>query len=86
MSNGFSIADKTRTDAPEIRPVCAYCGAERDSENRWQPSPTPPTPSADLKLTHGVCPTCLEQVVKPELARLEVRVRDRKRAAGSGAS
>ncbi len=86
MSNGFPIADKARTEAPEIRPVCAYCGAERDTQNRWLPGTTPPTPSADLKLTHGVCPTCLEQVVKPELARLELRVRDRKRAAEPGAS
>ena len=40
--------------------VCAWCECVRPSEGRWLPIGHFIPREADLKVTHGICPTCAE--------------------------
>src|SRR5262249_43771747 len=52
-------------------PICAYCKKIRDDQNYWQQVEAYVSSHCEVRFTHGICPACLEEVVKPELAKLE---------------
>lgn len=55
----------------EILPVCSYCGKIRDDEDHWHTLASFLARRTGTRLSHGVCPTCLETRVAPDLERWE---------------
>lgn len=42
-------------------PICMYCKSVRDNEENWNSVEHYLAKRADLKFSHGICPTCLQQ-------------------------
>jgi PAS domain S-box-containing protein len=49
----------------KILPICMYCKNIRDDENYWQTVEAYISHHTNTMFTHGICPTCFENVVKP---------------------
>jgi len=47
-----------------LLPICSYCKKVRNEDNYWQRVESYITSHSDLKLSHSVCPSCLERVMK----------------------
>jgi len=47
-----------------IIPICSYCRKIRDDEGAWDVIEKYFADNADVKFTHGVCPSCLEEQAK----------------------
>jgi len=60
-------------------PICAYCKKIRNDQNFWQQVEIYLSAHTDARFTHGICPDCLESVIKPELAELQSKSRQKKR-------
>ena len=54
-----------------LLPICSYCKKIRDDQNYWQQVEQYVTDRTEARFTHGICPSCYEQHVRPELDRLE---------------
>ncbi len=55
----------------EILPICAYCRKIRDDQDYWSSVESYIARHTRTRFTHGICPTCMETVVEPEIAALE---------------
>jgi len=68
-----------------LLPICSYCKKIRDDGNYWQQVEEYVTDRTDARFTHGICPSCYEKHVKPELEAVRSgRARsDRPGGAGS---
>lgn len=53
-----------------ILPICCYCKSVRDDQNYWQSVELYLREHSDLKLSHGVCPNCMEKIVKRQIDEL----------------
>lgn len=56
-----------------LLPICAYCKSIRNDQNYWQRVEHYICAHADVKFSHGICPTCLKNVLRettPEIAAL----------------
>ncbi len=53
-----------------LLPICAYCKSIRNDKNYWLSVERYFGDHGDVQFSHGVCPGCMEKVVKPELAKL----------------
>jgi sigma-B regulation protein RsbU (phosphoserine phosphatase) len=51
-----------------LLPICAYCKRIRDDKNYWNQVETYLGEHADMQFTHGICPSCLDRVMKDEVA------------------
>ncbi len=47
-----------------LLPICSYCKMVRNEDNYWEQVERYITTRSDLELTHSVCPTCAEKVMK----------------------
>jgi DNA-binding response OmpR family regulator len=52
-----------------LLPICSYCKKIRDDQNYWRQIDTYFADHSDAQFSHGICPTCYETVVQPELRR-----------------
>lgn len=52
-----------------LLPICCYCKKIRDDQNYWQQVEGYISKHSEAQFSHGVCPDCFENIVKPELAR-----------------
>jgi PAS domain S-box-containing protein len=50
-----------------ILPICAYCKSIRNDENYWQTLEGYLAKHTNAQFTHGVCPTCYNKLLKPQL-------------------
>ena len=50
-----------------IIPICSYCKKNRNDQGDWQHLETIFADHSDAGFSHGVCPECHEQIVKPEM-------------------
>jgi hypothetical protein len=50
-----------------LLPICSYCKKVRDDHNYWQQVEAYISAHSDVHFSHGICPDCYEQVVKPAL-------------------
>jgi len=66
----LETALKENIELRDLLPICAYCKSVRTDQNYWQSVEHYFGEHADVKFTHGVCPRCLETVVKPEIEKL----------------
>lgn len=83
LSNRVLELEQAMAEITQLRgilPICAYCKSVRDDQNYWQTVEEYIGSHADVKFSHGVCPKCIENVVKPELERLEKQLKGRQPA------
>lgn len=50
-----------------LLPICAYCKRIRDDKNYWNQVETYLGEHADVQFSHGICPSCLDRVIKDEV-------------------
>ncbi|MDD3925214.1 MAG: response regulator [bacterium] len=50
-------------------PICAYCKKIRDDDNYWRQLESYITEHSGAEFSHGICPDCYENIVKPEIER-----------------
>jgi hypothetical protein len=60
-----------------IIPICAYCKKIRDNTESWHQLEQYITDHSDASFSHGICPTCLEQVKTDMKNRKTGQDRDR---------
>ncbi len=53
----------------EILPICSYCRKIRDDANNWHTLESYLSTHTKSMLSHGICPTCMETEVEPQLAQ-----------------
>lgn len=52
-------------------PICSYCKKIRDDKNYWHQVEAYIGERCDAQFSHGVCPSCFEKILEPELKRME---------------
>jgi sigma-B regulation protein RsbU (phosphoserine phosphatase) len=52
-----------------LLPICCYCKKIRDDGNYWQQVESYIVRHSDAQFTHGICPECMDSVVRPQLAK-----------------
>ncbi len=71
------VAERILTLQTEIKqlegllPICAYCKKIRDDNNTWQPVETYISDKTEARFSHGICPTCYDLNIKPELEQMK---------------
>jgi len=51
-------------------PICSYCKKIRNDKNFWQQVEAYVSEHSEAKFSHGICPECFENIVKPQLDQL----------------
>ena len=51
-----------------LLPICSYCKCIRDDENYWQQMEFYIAMHTNAIFSHGICPDCFHNIVKPEMA------------------
>lgn len=54
----------------EILPICSYCRRIRDDENYWDTVESYIARHTGSQFSHGICPSCMENVLGPQIARM----------------
>ena len=54
-------------------PICSYCKKVRDDNNYWQQVETYLSNRTGTSFSHGVCPACYTNKVKPDLDRIKAQ-------------
>jgi phosphoserine phosphatase RsbU/P len=55
-----------------ILPICSYCKKIRNDLNYWQYVETYVANHSQAEFSHGICPACYEDTVKPQLESLQI--------------
>ncbi|MEX1181831.1 MAG: PAS domain S-box protein [Gemmatimonadota bacterium] len=55
----------------EILPICSYCRKVRDDEDYWHTVESYIAHHAGTRFSHGICPSCMESEVDPQLDAME---------------
>lgn len=53
-----------------ILPICSYCKKVRSDSDSWQQVEAYVSEHSNVRFSHGVCPECVQTVLKPELEAL----------------
>ena len=53
-----------------VLPTCMYCKRIRDQRNVWVGMEQYISQRTEASFSHGVCPTCYDEIVQPELKRV----------------
>ena len=56
-----------------ILPICGYCRKIRDDGDRWQDLESYISSHTEAAFSHGICPSCLEIVVRPQIIEFKQR-------------
>lgn len=54
-----------------LLPICSYCKRIRDDQQYWAGVEEYMARHSQLRFSHGICPTCWQEHVEPELEGLE---------------
>jgi DNA-binding response OmpR family regulator len=54
-----------------LLPICCYCKKIRNDQNYWEQVDSYISDHSEAQFTHGICPECRDNIVKPELERLK---------------
>ncbi len=54
-----------------LLPICSYCKKVRSDGDYWEQVERYFTERTTVRFSHGICPSCYEEKVEPELAALE---------------
>jgi hypothetical protein len=52
-----------------LLPICSYCKKIRNDQNYWQQIDAYFAAHTDAQFSHGICPSCYEMIVQPQLRR-----------------
>jgi uncharacterized membrane protein YvlD (DUF360 family) len=66
-----SVLERARR-LPDIIPICAWCRKLKDAHEEWQTLEQFLSKETDVRLTHGVCQNCAEQLLR-ESEEIEAR-------------
>jgi CheY-like chemotaxis protein len=55
-----------------LLPICSYCKKIRDDRNYWQQVEGYIAKHTAARFTHSICPECYEQIVGPELQKMNL--------------
>ena len=55
-----------------ILPICSYCKKIRNDSDDWQNVESYVAGHSEAEFSHGICPTCYETTVKPQLASFQM--------------
>jgi len=55
-----------------LLPICSYCKKIRDDQNYWQQVEAYVGKHSEARFSHSICPSCYEDIVKPEMSRLGI--------------
>ncbi len=69
------VALRTIKTLQGLIPICSYCKRIRKDQDYWQTIEKYIQEHSDVQFSHGICPTCYVDSVKPELDRLEQKRR-----------
>lgn len=50
-----------------LLPICSYCKKIRDDQNYWQKVESYITGHSEVRFSHGICPDCFAEIIKPQL-------------------
>jgi phosphoserine phosphatase RsbU/P len=53
-----------------LLPICSYCKRVRNDGDYWQQVESYISDHSDARFSHGICPDCYENVIRPQLATL----------------
>jgi hypothetical protein len=53
-----------------LLPICSYCKRIRDDRDYWSDVETYVSDHSRAEFSHGVCPSCYDAHVKPEMEKL----------------
>ncbi|MEO0248372.1 MAG: response regulator [candidate division WOR-3 bacterium] len=53
-----------------LLPICSYCKKIRDDQDYWEQVEDYISKHTEVQFSHGICPDCYEQHVKPKLEQL----------------
>jgi DNA-binding response OmpR family regulator len=56
-----------------LLPICSYCKKIRDDQNYWQQVEAYVGKHSEAKFSHSICPTCYEDIVKPEMVAMGIK-------------
>jgi PAS domain S-box-containing protein len=59
------------TELQDILPICMYCRKIRNDENYWLTVEAYMAHHTNTRFSHGICPTCYETVIEPQLKARE---------------
>ncbi len=48
-------------------PICSWCKKIRDDQDYWHQVDAYVAKHVDVQFSHGICPTCYEEVMKPQI-------------------
>jgi hypothetical protein len=51
-----------------LLPMCCYCKCIRADQNYWQQVEQYISAHSDVQFSHGICPSCFEKVIAPQLS------------------
>ena len=54
----------------QLLPICCYCKKVRDDGNYWRAVEQYVAERWDVAFSHGICPACYEEHVRPQIDRL----------------
>lgn len=54
-----------------LLPICSYCKSVRSDDNYWQKVEAYLCEHSELRFSHGICPSCFDTIVEPQLRKLE---------------
>ncbi|HEY8966735.1 MAG TPA: response regulator [Candidatus Methylacidiphilales bacterium] len=57
-------------EVKQLLPICMYCKKIRNDDNYWNQIETYLAQRTGSTFSHGVCPTCYDHVVLPEIGRV----------------
>ncbi len=64
-----------------LLPICSYCKSIRADKNYWQKVECYITDHSEARFSHGICPGCMDTVVKKELAEMNAILEAERRSA-----
>ena len=67
-----------------LLPICAYCKRIRDEADAWSQIEEYVSRRTEAQFSHGICPTCYDQHLKPQLERASAAA-DARAASGGAA-
>lgn len=53
-----------------LLPICSYCKAIRNDQNYWEQLETYVSDHSEANFSHGICPSCYQKIMKPQLEDL----------------
>lgn len=61
-----------------LQPICCYCKKIRNDKNYWEQLESYVSEHSEAQFSHGICPECMEKIVKPDVDALKL-AEDRRR-------